>query len=60
MREVRCFLRDERGQDVVEYTLLLAFVTMASAALFLMDAATINTVLTATNNMLSCAAGKTS
>jgi Flp pilus assembly pilin Flp len=29
------FLRDEQGQDLVEYTLLLAFVALASAALFI-------------------------
>jgi Flp pilus assembly pilin Flp len=29
------FLRDEQGQDLVEYTLLLAFVCLASAALFI-------------------------
>jgi Flp pilus assembly pilin Flp len=29
------FLRDEQGQDLIEYTLLLAFVAIASAALFI-------------------------
>ncbi len=29
------WLRDEQGQDVTEYTLLLAFVVLMSAALFL-------------------------
>jgi Flp pilus assembly pilin Flp len=29
------FLRDEQGQDLIEYTLLMAFVALASAALFL-------------------------
>ncbi len=29
------FLRDEQGQDLIEYTLLLAFVALASAALFI-------------------------
>ena len=28
------FLREEQGQDLVEYSLLLAFVALASAALF--------------------------
>ena len=28
------FVREEKGQDLVEYTLLLAFVCLASAALF--------------------------
>ncbi len=29
------FVRQEEGQDLVEYTLLLAFVCLASAALFI-------------------------
>ena len=28
------FVREEEGQDLVEYTLLLAFVCLASAAMF--------------------------
>ena len=27
-------IRDERGQDLIEYTLLMAFITLASAAIF--------------------------
>jgi Flp pilus assembly pilin Flp len=33
----RSFLHDEHGQDLVEYALLVAFVALASAALFLGD-----------------------
>ena len=29
------FLREENGQDLIEYTLLLAFVALASAAVFI-------------------------
>ena len=32
---IRRFAREEEGQDLVEYTLLLAFVCLASAALFI-------------------------
>ena len=28
------FLRDEQGQDLIEYTLLMAFIALASAAIF--------------------------
>ena len=28
------FLKDDSGQDLIEYTLLMAFVALASAALF--------------------------
>jgi Flp pilus assembly pilin Flp len=35
MKIIKAFLADEQGQDLVEYTLLLAFVCLASAALFI-------------------------
>lgn len=35
MNLMKQFLVDEQGQDLVEYTLLLAFVCLASAALFI-------------------------
>ena len=28
------FVRDEQGQDLIEYTLLMAFIALASAAIF--------------------------
>lgn len=31
---VPALIRDERGQDLIEYTLLLGFVALGSAALF--------------------------
>jgi Flp pilus assembly pilin Flp len=31
----RRFLGDERGQDMIEYTLLVAFVALASAAIYI-------------------------
>jgi Flp pilus assembly pilin Flp len=31
----RNFLKDEQGQDLIEYTLMIAFVALAAAALFL-------------------------
>jgi len=34
------FVREEKGQDLVEYTLLLAFVCLASAALFIQAGST--------------------
>jgi len=35
MTFVKNFLKEEQGQDLIEYTLLMAFVALASAALFL-------------------------
>ena len=34
-QRISSFLRDENGQDLVEYALLLAFVAFAAAALFI-------------------------
>ena len=34
MRSLKNFLRDEEGQDMVEYTLLLAFVALAAGAAY--------------------------
>ena len=36
------FFRSESGQDLVEYTLLMAFLVLASAALYININATIN------------------
>ena len=35
MTFLRTFWKDEQGQDLIEYTLLMAFVALASAALFM-------------------------
>ena len=48
--------RDESGQDLVEYTLLLAFVVMASAALLVLNGQNIATIWRTTDNTLSRAA----
>ena len=50
------FVREEEGQDLIEYTLLLAFVALASAALFIGAGTSINTIWKITNNILSNAA----
>jgi Flp pilus assembly pilin Flp len=36
IRSQETFWSDDRGQDVIEYTLLIAFVTFATAALFIL------------------------
>ena len=46
------FLRDEQGQDLVEYTLLLAFVSLASAALFLGSGGAVQGIWSAANSKL--------
>jgi Flp pilus assembly pilin Flp len=35
MTFLRSFWREEEGQDLIEYTLLMAFVALASAAMFM-------------------------
>lgn len=50
------FLADDDGQDLIEYTLLLAFVALASAALFIGAGGSINTIWTTANTQLANAA----
>ena len=46
------FIRGEEGQDLIEYTLLLAFVCLASAALFINAGSSISNVWTIANSTL--------
>jgi len=56
MTHLRNFWNDEQGQDLIEYTLLLAFVALASAALFIGAGSSIKTIWTTTNSQLNTAA----
>jgi len=56
MNILKSFLRDDQGQDLIEYTLLLAFVALASAALFISAGASVNTIWTVANSNLNNAA----
>jgi len=47
---------DESGQDLIEYTLMLAFIALASAALYTSAGASINTIWSNTNSELNTAA----
>jgi Flp pilus assembly pilin Flp len=49
------FIRDEQAQDLIEYTLLLAFVCLASAALFLSAGGSVAGIWNATNSRLATA-----
>jgi len=53
MRLLKNFLRDEQGQDLVEYTLLLAFVALASAALFIGAGGSVSTIWNVANTQLN-------
>lgn len=50
------FLQDESGQDLIEYTLLLAFVALASASLFLSAGNSISGIWNAGSTQLANAA----
>jgi len=53
-------LGDESGQDLIEYTLLLAFVALASAALFIGAGGSVNAIWNIANSTLSGAAASAS
>ena len=48
--------RDERGQDLTEYTLLLAFLSLTTAALVLGPGSDVTAIWVTSNNELSAAA----
>ena len=49
------FIREDAGQDLVEYTLLLAFVCLASAALFINAGQSIGGIWNQANSRLTAA-----
>jgi Flp pilus assembly pilin Flp len=53
---VTAFVKDEQGQDLIEYTLLMAFVALASAALFIGAGGSITNIWTVSKNQLNNAA----
>jgi Flp pilus assembly pilin Flp len=53
MNIVKNFMNDEQGQDLIEYTLLLAFVALASAAIFIGAGNSISGIWNTTSNKLS-------
>lgn len=50
------FWLDEEGQDLIEYTLLLAFIALASASIFLSAGNSVNTIWQQGSAQLSNAA----
>ncbi len=52
---MKSFLRDESGQDLIEYTLLLAFVALSSAALFTGAGRSVKGIWTTANTTLAAA-----
>jgi Flp pilus assembly pilin Flp len=55
MTYLRTFWKDEQGQDLIEYSLLMAFVALASAALFIGTGGTIKGIWSTMNVQLVAA-----
>ena len=55
MNAIQKFWNDEQGQDLIEYTLLMAFVALASAALFLGAGGSIKGIWSTSNSQLTAA-----
>jgi len=49
------FVKEEQGQDLIEYTLLLAFVCLATSTLFVSSGGSLSGIWTSTNSRLSTA-----
>jgi len=56
MKVLAELFKGEQGQDLVEYTLLLAFVMVASAALYINAGGSVTGIWTTTNSELSAGA----
>jgi Flp pilus assembly pilin Flp len=50
------FINDEQGQDLIEYTLLMAFIALASAAIFVSAGSSLTGIWGTASNQLSNAA----
>ena len=52
-RMARRFWTDTQGQDITEYSLLLAFVVLAAAGIFLVDATSVYGIWVTSNGVIS-------
>lgn len=55
MTFLRNFWKEEDGQDLIEYTLLMAFVALASAALFIGAGKSVTGIWSSTASQLTAA-----
>jgi len=53
---IKNFLAEESGQDLIEYTLLMAFIALASAAVFVNAGNSVSSIWATGSNSLSSAA----
>jgi Flp pilus assembly pilin Flp len=49
------FLQEQQGQDLIEYTLLLSFVCLATAALFVNSGGSLSGIWSTSNSRLAAA-----
>jgi len=52
---LRQFIKDDQGQDLIEYTLLVAFVCLATSALFVSSGGSLSGIWTSANSRLGAA-----
>jgi Flp pilus assembly pilin Flp len=52
---LKAFLKDEQAQDLIEYTLLVAFVCLATAALFVNSGGSLSGIWSSANSQLGTA-----
>ena len=57
MNSLRTFWKNDEGQDLVECSLVMAFVALASAVLFLSAGGSISGIWSASNSQLTAANG---
>ena len=50
------FLQEESGQDLIEYTLLMAFIALASAAIFVSAGNSVSSIWNSASGQLGSAA----
>ena len=60
MKLLQSLWQGDQGQDLIEYTLLMAFIAMASAALFIGAGASIKGIWSVTNSQLAAASAQAS
>ncbi|MDE3199260.1 MAG: hypothetical protein KGN84_23120 [Acidobacteriota bacterium] len=56
MNAIRRFFGDGQGQDLIEYSLVIAFVSLATAALFVEQGGSVQSIWNSANRQLSNAA----
>lgn len=52
-KHIMNFLREEQGQDLIEYTLLMAFISLGSAAIYVSAGGSLTTIWGSANTQLS-------